>query len=565
MAKKRGMWLFNYHNALERDKKAQATLETMAAAVYEVMGEDIIDDWFVPPAHFADKPLAEGNTMLLTREISSEKAVRQGLAMQSIYDMPLGVVANMVSRSVFLAQGEAGPKLFERSTSASISDCSWMFPQGSAAPLLVDLHTRSYKALDANGVPFKVQALYIMPVCWPETNRFYYMVVGIGAKKLDQLARACFMVDADGHFDQEGTDRLNDALPMASNNSFMTTFPRDRSLEYGGFNCLCAVTRSINDISEVGESMRVYGSDATSAEVAMDASRAHAAYEAKCQRDAHVEEVRLAAEAFCGGGTDEELMVALYDAMVDMAKDMRCNEARIERLTQELDEQNAKAFDTMESEAVASANHARALAEERVIALEREIDEIKSEERTFMAEVDDYRDQVNVLGERIDELSQSRAVVDTMMLPTSCIESLELAGQLWGDRLVITEAARKSAQDFAQGDFREMFTHLQALAVVLWPIIFTEKANNPQAEFANRSNVEMTLKTNRRVKESMFDQEYTVHYKGKDVRMDPHTKGKDKKRGYAMRIHFFFDHEDKKIVIGHAGDHLRTTLTPRIH
>ena len=50
-------------------------------------------------------------------------------------------------------------------------------------------------------------------------------------------------------------------------------------------------------------------------------------------------------------------------------------------------------------------------------------------------------------------------------------------------------------------------------------------------------------------------------YKGKEVDISPHIKGRNVKT--AFRLHFYIDRDEEKIVIGHAGEHMDTAGTPR--
>ena len=50
-------------------------------------------------------------------------------------------------------------------------------------------------------------------------------------------------------------------------------------------------------------------------------------------------------------------------------------------------------------------------------------------------------------------------------------------------------------------------------------------------------------------------------YKGNEIDISPHVKGRNIKA--AFRLHFYIDRDEEKIVIGHAGEHMDTAGTPR--
>ena len=55
-----------------------------------------------------------------------------------------------------------------------------------------------------------------------------------------------------------------------------------------------------------------------------------------------------------------------------------------------------------------------------------------------------------------------------------------------------------------------------------------------------------------------------VKYRGTEVDISAHVKCNGRGRSY-MRIHFYVDRERKLIVIGHCGDHLKTSGTRLMH
>lgn len=569
MARIKSDWLFSYYNSMEKDPKVMAT----AAAGYAVASELGIlhTDTLGLPFHREKECslpfFAEDYTLNLMREIKIEAAMRSEGA--TPYDIPLGVLSMMALGPVCLAQGEAGDKLFDEVPSAFVPLDSADAIHSQEGAVLVDLHRRSYKALDACGESFKLQVLYLIPVEWAERNLHYYMVIGLGAAKFHKYARAYFMLTDDGHFDEVGTERLYKALQIVAPNSFMANFPRQKGLEWAGFHSLCSIMLSHKLDYELTGNNEIHAFNTGLGARAMTRTLDESAVDYENIRESHqmMDDIHEYLSQTYGAEPNDatEAAIQLYKELIPLKSEVVDMKAYMKQLALEFEQvRSVASSDDVRKELDASIA-ARTLAERRVVDLERELAQIRSQERADVVKIDRWKGEAERLSTQLRQAQAFREAVDVMALPTCCIESLLLAESLWSDRLVITEAARKSAEDFVNGDFREMFTHLQALAVVLWPIIFEEKVTNPQEEFQNRSSVEMTFKTNRRVKESMFDDEYMIEYKGERVRMDPHTKGKNKRRGYALRVHFFFDHEDKKIVIGHAGDHLRTTLTPKLH
>lgn len=170
---------------------------------------------------------------------------------------------------------------------------------------------------------------------------------------------------------------------------------------------------------------------------------------------------------------------------------------------------------------------------------------------------------IDSLKEQLDATRSIQETISTMVLPKNTFDSLTLAAQFWPDRLIVLDQAYTSAEAF-DGPAEEPFTHLQALACILWPLVFEENSNHPAQNFAERTTVPMTMKVNKRQLDKAFFDEYHLTYKGQTRDFHAHTKGANFRRGQSLRIHFFFDREERKIVIAHCGDHLTNTMTPHL-
>lgn len=208
-------------------------------------------------------------------------------------------------------------------------------------------------------------------------------------------------------------------------------------------------------------------------------------------------------------------------------------------------------------------DRALALADERIKSLESTIP--TSDANTDAALVPILKKRVADLECQLNTDEHLRQTVDTMSLPQTTSQALNLAANLWSNRLIVLNQAYTAADKFAAGDANEVFDHLQALACVLWPIIFEEKSTHPEKDFASRSSIDLTFKTGKAIKVTpAYYDDYHVEYKGRIENIYARTKGKNPRRGQALRIHFFIDNEDQKIVIAHCGDHLNNTMTRHV-
>lgn len=148
------------------------------------------------------------------------------------------------------------------------------------------------------------------------------------------------------------------------------------------------------------------------------------------------------------------------------------------------------------------------------------------------------------------------------VVPENLTQLLDLAKVLYPDRIVILPDAYRSAKKF-DGILTEEWEILVAVATTLWDLCFKETVNDRLgSEFKKRTGYELArgesgttcampnlMKLRKRM------------YKGKEIDISPHIKGRNIKA--AFRLHFYIDRDEEKIVIGHAGEHMDTAGTPR--
>lgn len=153
--------------------------------------------------------------------------------------------------------------------------------------------------------------------------------------------------------------------------------------------------------------------------------------------------------------------------------------------------------------------------------------------------------------------------------PTSLEEELDLAGDIWKDRIIVLDEARKSAREYRHCDLDESWQMLSSLAIQLWDIFFAGgDASNPEQDYYTETGITLAMRergtTNsdaecRRLRKRTFQ--------GREIDITPHIKGNGVRyAGNAgkFRIHFCIDEETRKIIIGHCGEHLKTSGTRRL-
>lgn len=133
-----------------------------------------------------------------------------------------------------------------------------------------------------------------------------------------------------------------------------------------------------------------------------------------------------------------------------------------------------------------------------------------------------------------------------------CLEVIELT---FSDRVVILDSARRSAEESA--DFNNPQKALELMWKLCdgyWSAIVAGSDQDARAVFGNSyaANESETARNNKRARDLRC-----FEYKGKQVEMMKHLKiGVKESTAETWRLHFHWDAEDAKIVIGHCGKHL---------
>lgn len=170
--------------------------------------------------------------------------------------------------------------------------------------------------------------------------------------------------------------------------------------------------------------------------------------------------------------------------------------------------------------------------------------------------------EAEALRQQNSSLAGRSALLERLRLPQTPAEALELAADAFPDRLLLLPPARKSAEAFTHGSTAEVWEVLRSMAVVLHPLIFGQEGGHVAKRFQDQTGFELTLrdmKVNKR--NQAFARLRTVEYNGTVHDMTAHVKGRSNKLGETLRVHFFADYEQNRLVIGHCGEHLPTAKT----
>jgi hypothetical protein len=175
------------------------------------------------------------------------------------------------------------------------------------------------------------------------------------------------------------------------------------------------------------------------------------------------------------------------------------------------------------------------------------------------------------LREKSDALDRvNNARKQFAVLPTELPEMLEWLEGLYGDKVVFTEAAKKSAKAAAIGDVRaelpQVWKLLWSVPNVLHGLLFDgAKSGSLPKAFHNSTGFELAMSEGSTTnKDRKLARQRVVDYHGSSLDMSPHIKYGDAPPR-CLRVHFapYREGEQQIVVVGHCGDHQETAGTRR--
>lgn len=161
---------------------------------------------------------------------------------------------------------------------------------------------------------------------------------------------------------------------------------------------------------------------------------------------------------------------------------------------------------------------------------------------------------------------RTKAIETFCKLPESPYEALNLFSRLWASKIIVLPEAYESAKRYTKGSTAETWKALVSMATVLWRLKFIDNAGGSLIKsFQSETSFELAmteLKLTKANDELMRLRQR--RYNGETIDITPHVKGKGTSKLDPLRIHFAFDDENEKIVIGHCGQHLPTSGTAKV-
>lgn len=197
----------------------------------------------------------------------------------------------------------------------------------------------------------------------------------------------------------------------------------------------------------------------------------------------------------------------------------------------------------------------------------QEMEQVLGDREMLEREAAAFRKEVNTLREENHILSlQADAVQQLDQLPSSILEAAQLVERLHTDKIVFTDRAKAAAKEASFGDIGTAWSCFWSAATTLHALYFDpaqQVANIPE-EFKNRTGFELALtESSTTQKDGEIMKLRVLDYKERKVDITPHIKHGNKPPK-CFRVYFHAHQEEKRIIVGHCGDHLLTSGTRRL-
>ena len=170
--------------------------------------------------------------------------------------------------------------------------------------------------------------------------------------------------------------------------------------------------------------------------------------------------------------------------------------------------------------------------------------------------------KVNALQRALNATDATVApTLDIPKLPSSTTDLLELAEELWPQRLVIHEDAYRSAKDY-DGPLDEQWDIIRSCATVLWPLVFEQHDPVYNQTYQNETGYVLAMNESKETRDqSAYMRLRTHEINGEQVTVCTHIKGRNTRTFF--RLYPYVDNANRRIIIVYAGEHLPTAGTRR--
>lgn len=235
---------------------------------------------------------------------------------------------------------------------------------------------------------------------------------------------------------------------------------------------------------------------------------------------------------------------------VEQCREMKKDEQRRRRL-HELRERYKKEIGDLQDNKIVEAieeESKRLEAEQKAKELE---EQLRQEEYRYKMRIQ----RLEGLASRADALEKAVAFrMNIEKYPQTSDEIVKYFATVFADRIAFTESAIKSLKT-CRFTAKDLWEILFGLATVMWNLMQNDNCPDPYKEFYQQTGIEVSRGEGPATrKDSRLMKQFETVYEGRVIDIEPHitmTYGR-----IGQSVHFNFDSETRKIIIGHCGEHL---------
>lgn len=231
----------------------------------------------------------------------------------------------------------------------------------------------------------------------------------------------------------------------------------------------------------------------------------------------------------------------------------------------------AKIAKLKESTEGASADEIHSLYQNYIKEVEEQRDTAKKEAEHYAQEIDQLESELRSAEWKSKALEQTPKngspgadVRDLFFkLPETLPEVVQIASKVHADRLMFAQEAFDSADESSSCDLvADAWQILSHIATTLYELRFkTENVGDLGKQFQEKTGYEYAKTEGKQTKaDSNLKRHRKVTHNGKNYEIWPHIK-KGNEGNKMIRIHFDFDAEEQKILIGYVGLHMDNAST----
>ncbi len=310
------------------------------------------------------------------------------------------------------------------------------------------------------------------------------------------------------------------------------------------FNC--------KEYSCYGGSIRVYRPDLDDRD-AGDAYRHRSLHPAFLEEAGEEEALRIYRRALAQN-------VSFYESFfgVKQCQEMKRDEVRqlrLEELRSRHEKEIGELQDSKLDEAIEE-EQTRLEAEQMVEELLRQLTEANNKRYSYEAQIEGMKATV-ARASGLEAAASARMNINKY--PQSADAIVEYFASFFADRIAFSESAIKSLKGcrFAPRDLWEILFNL---STVMWDLLQSDSCLDPYKEFHSRTGIDASRGEGRMTrKDSKLMEQFKTPYDGRVIDIEPHiTYGRE-----SQSIHFGFDADTGKIIVGHCGEHLDVYSTQK--